>query len=200
MRSRASWERVRDWQANLRDEKDRARFSRVRAILQFRSIAVHWSRKARVAMKEEATFTFNMAPIRVWTHLANLGAYAFWHPSYRFEGGAEPGKTVKLTYATFKGEYRIRAAATITAFDKSHRIAWNVRVGGATVFSEAYELKAVGAGTEIRHIIAFESLMGKVVGRLFRRIFRRSVHAQDFAFLSYLKKEMRGATAGINRR
>ena len=41
-------------------------------------------------MKEEDTFTFNMAPIRVWTHLADLGAFAFWHPSYRFEGGAEP--------------------------------------------------------------------------------------------------------------
>ena len=25
-------------------------------------------------MKEEDTFTFNMAPIRVWTHLADLGA------------------------------------------------------------------------------------------------------------------------------
>ena len=26
-------------------------------------------------MKEEDTFTFNMAPIRVWTHLADLGAF-----------------------------------------------------------------------------------------------------------------------------
>ncbi len=150
-------------------------------------------------MKEEDTFTFNMAPIRVWTHLADLGAYAFWHPSYRFEGGAEPGKTVKLTYAMFKGEYRIRADATITGFDKSHRIAWNVGVGGATVFSEAYELEAVGTGTEIRHSIAFESLMGKVVGRLFRRTFRRAVRAQDLALLSYLKRESRGAAAGVNR-
>jgi len=150
-------------------------------------------------MKEEATFYFNMAPIRVWTHLADLDAYAFWHPSYRFEESGGPDKSIKLSYAMFKGEYRIRADATITAFDKSRRISWNVGVGRATVFREAYELEAVGTGTEIRHLLAFESFMGKVVGKLFRRVFRRAVRAQDLAFLSYLKKESRGVAPGINR-
>ncbi|QEH81790.1 hypothetical protein EIK56_09615 [Sphingomonas sp. C8-2] len=140
-----------------------------------------------------------MAPVRVWTHLADLEAYEYWHPSYRFEEAAAAGRTIDLSYALFRRGYRIRAEATITVFDKPHLIAWSVGIGGGVVFRESYELEAVGTGTQIRHEIAFESFAGKLVGKLFSRTFGGTLRSQDLALLSYLKKESRGGDAGLNR-
>ena len=150
-------------------------------------------------MKEETTFVLSMAPVRVWTHLADLEAYEYWHPSYRFEEAAAAGRTIDLSYALFRRGYRIRAEATITAFDKPHLIAWSVGIGGGAVFRESYELEVVGTGTQIRHEIAFENFAGKLVGKLFSRTFGGTLRSQDLAFLSYLKKETRGGDAGLNR-
>jgi hypothetical protein len=150
-------------------------------------------------MKEENAFSFNMTPIRVWMHLAELSAFTLWHPSYRFQGDAAPKKSIELSHALFRGEYRVKAEATITTFDKLRAIGWMVGIGGVSVFRETYELEAFGSGAQIRHALEFQGLFGRLIGVFLRRGLRQTLRVQDAALANFLKKEIRSAVAGINR-
>lgn len=151
-------------------------------------------------MQEETRFTFNMTPIRVWTHLTDFGAYALWHPSYRFENSTVCQKRIPLRYALFRGEYRLKAEAVLTVFERGHGIAWIICIGGMEVFEERYSLAPLVMGTEIRHSIAFQGLFGRVMALSSRRSLRQTLVNQDNAFVRFLKKEMRGATPSHRQR
>ena len=79
------------------------------------------------AMKETTSFALNISSIRAWTHIADLAAFALWHPSYRFRGAAAPGATVGLTFGLLKGELPLRVDARIIAYERAHRLAWRTR-------------------------------------------------------------------------
>jgi hypothetical protein len=38
-------------------------------------------RSGAPAMKETTSFALTITPIRAWTHIADLAAFALWHPS-----------------------------------------------------------------------------------------------------------------------
>jgi len=152
-------------------------------------------------MKAETSFTINMAPIRVWSHLADFSAYAFWHPNYRFEADAMTSEQrIPLSYALYKGEYRIKAEATITASEKSKLISWSVGIGGMAVFVESYGLEPLTSGTQVRHSIAFEGFFSRIIAVPFRRGLTKTLAIQDGAFVRFLKKEMhRAVGTNLNR-
>ncbi|WP_324741019.1 SRPBCC family protein [Tsuneonella sp. CC-YZS046] len=150
-------------------------------------------------MKEETTFTLNISPLRVWTCLSDLHAFAIWHPSYRFEDSAALHRGMGLSFALFKGEYRINTTATITRHEKPRVIGWSIAVRGLEVLDEQYELEASGLGTQIRHTLEFNGFLGRLLGRLLRRGLRQTLHLQDRAFVKFLKKEAQGGLSGINR-
>lgn len=150
-------------------------------------------------MQEENTFSFNMSPIRVWMHLAELSAFTFWHPSYRFQADAAPRRRIRFSHALLSGEYRLKAQATITAFDKPQAIGWMIGIGGVPVFRETYELEAFGAGTQIRHAIEFDGVIGRLIGLFLRRRFRKALRVHDRALVNFLRDEVRSAGVSINR-
>mgnify|MGYP002779988904 CR=1 FL=1 len=150
-------------------------------------------------MREETTFTLNISPLRVWTGLSDLRAFALWHPSYRFEDGAALNRNVGLSFALFKGEYRINTTATISQFDKPRTIGWSIAVRGLVVLDEQYELKASELGTQVRHALEFRGFLGRLLGRLLRRGMRQTLNLQDRAFARFLKREAQSALSGINR-
>lgn len=152
-------------------------------------------------MKEETSFTINVAPIRVWTHLADFGAYALWHPNYRFESDVPATQTlIPVRYALYKGDYRIRAEAKILASEKPGILSWSLGIGGMPVMTESYVLEAFGVGTRAVHSIAFEGRLARLVAIPFRRALRKSLAIQDSAFVGFLRKETRSVTGNRRRR
>jgi hypothetical protein len=152
-------------------------------------------------MKAETSFTINMAPIRVWSHLADFSTYTFWHPNYRFEADAMTiEQRIPLSYALYKGEYRIKAEATITASEKPDLFSWTVGVGGIAVLEETYRLESLASGTQVRHSIAFDGFFSRIIAVPFRRGLTQTLVIQDGAFVRFLKKEMqRAGGANLNR-
>lgn len=151
-------------------------------------------------MQEETCFAFNMAPIRVWTHLADFDAYALWHPSYCFENSTVRQKRIPLHYALFRGECRLNTEAELTVFERAHGIAWTICIDGIAVFEERYSLAPLAMGTQIRHSIVFQGFLGRVMGLSSRRALHQTLVNQDNAFVRFLKKEMRGAASGHRQR
>ncbi len=150
-------------------------------------------------MKEETTFTLNISPLRVWTCLSDLRAFTLWHPSYRFEESAALQKSMTLSFALFRGEYRINTTATVTQHDKPRAIGWSIAAHGLVLLNEHYELEASGLGTQVRHTLEFQGFLGTLLGRLMRRGLRQTLSLQDRAFVRFLKKEAQSTLSGINR-
>lgn len=149
-------------------------------------------------MKESTSFTLAITPIRAWTHIVDLAAFALWHPSYRFRGTAASGAEVGLTFSLLKGNLPLRTKARIVAYERAHRLAWRTGLGGVLVLREEYAFDEVGAGTQIRHTIAMEGVLSPF-GYLLRRGLRNAMRAQDAALARYLIKEVRGSGLTVNR-
>ncbi|TXG83862.1 MAG: hypothetical protein E6R12_06940 [Sphingomonadales bacterium] len=95
-------------------------------------------------MKEITSFALSITPIRAWTHIADLAAFALWHPSYRFRGNAAPGARVGLTFGLLRGELPIKAGAKIIAYERAHCLAWRTGLGGVLTLHEEYALDGLG--------------------------------------------------------
>ncbi|ALC14350.1 MULTISPECIES: SRPBCC family protein [unclassified Sphingopyxis] len=149
-------------------------------------------------MKETTSFALTITPIRAWTHIADLAAFALWHPSYRFRGVAAPDAEVGLTFGMLKGELPLRTEATIVAYERAQRFAWRIGLGGLFTLSEEYALEEAGPQTQVRHTVRMEGALSPL-GYLVRRGLRRSMRAQDAALLRYLTREARGSSLTINR-
>ena len=110
-------------------------------------------------MEEETSFTINMSPIRVWSHLTDFKSFTLWHPIYCFEEvEAEPDKPMPLRYALFRGQYRIKAEATLILAEKPDRICWTIGISGMVIYDETYTFKSVGSGCEVRHAVNYRGL------------------------------------------
>lgn len=149
-------------------------------------------------MKETTSFALAITPIRAWTHIVDLAAFALWHPSYRFCGTAAAGATVGLTFGMLKGELPLRTDARIIAYERAHRLAWRTGLGGVLALHEEYALDGTGEQTQVRHTIAMEGLLSPL-GYVVRRGLRSAMRAQDAALIRYLTKEVRGSGFTVNR-
>ncbi|AIT82368.1 MULTISPECIES: SRPBCC family protein [Sphingomonadaceae] len=151
-------------------------------------------------MEEETSFTINMSPIRVWSHLTDFKSFTLWHPIYCFEEvEAEPDKPMPLRYALFRGQYRIKAEATLILAEKPDRICWTIGISGMVIYDETYTFKSVGSGCEVRHAVNYRGLFGRIMSMFSKRGLRATLRAEDGAFVRFLKKEMRSAGSVPNR-
>ncbi len=151
------------------------------------------------AVKEITSFALSITPIRAWTHIADLAAFAVWHPSYRFRGNAAPGARVGLTFGLLRGELPIKAGAKIIAYERAHCLAWRTGLGGVLTLHEEYALDGLGEQTRVRHSITMRGMLSPL-GYTVRRGLRSAMRAQDAALVRYLTKEARGSGFTVNRR
>ncbi|WP_027443723.1 SRPBCC family protein [Erythrobacter cryptus] len=149
-------------------------------------------------MKEITAFALTITPIRVWTYIADLAAFALWHPTYRFRGVATPHAEVGLTFGMLKGELPLSTEARIVAYDRAQRFAWRIGLGGVFTLSEEYALEEAGPQTRVRHTVTIEGALSPL-SYLVRRRLRRSMRTQDAALVRYLTREVRGSSFTINR-
>ena len=149
-------------------------------------------------MKETTSFGLTITPIRAWTHIVDLPAFVFWHPSSRFRGTAAPDADVSLTFSLLKGELPLTTEARIIAYERAHRLAWQTGLGGIFALREEYAFAGTGAQTQVRHTIAVEGVLSPL-GYLARRGLRKAMQAQDAALIRYLSKEARGNGLTVNR-
>lgn len=151
-------------------------------------------------MKEITAFALTITPIRAWTYIADLAAFALWHPTYRFRGVATPHAEVGLTFGMLKGELPLSTEARIVAYDRAQRFAWRIGLGGVFTLSEEYALEEAGPQTRVRHTVTIEGALSPL-SYLVRRRLRRSMRTQDAALVRYLTREVRGSGSSftINR-
>ena len=150
------------------------------------------------AMKETTSFALNISSIRAWTHIADLAAFALWHPSYRFRGAAAPGATVGLTFGLLKGELPLRVDARIIAYERAHRLAWRTGLGGVLALSEEYAFDGARERTQVRHTMTIEGVLSPLA-YVIRRGLRSAIRAQDAALIRYLTTEVRGSGFAVTR-
>ncbi|MBX3595250.1 MULTISPECIES: SRPBCC family protein [unclassified Sphingomonas] len=131
-------------------------------------------------------------PARVWQTLLDFERYSLWHPYIRLTGEPKLGGTLGFHHGSpLRRGRQVRNRAVISRLEVNTAFEWQTGVARLFIVAEGFELKSHPSGTRLRHWLAYQGPIARLLGQAPVDHSSNRLSLTDVALRDYLAKKRR---------